>query len=281
MSTTGKFRAPARRVVIAAVSLALLATGSASLAGAEEREPALAGLSVSAAKTVKQSAERSVTRKVTAKADRTKGLGSKVYAKGTITGFGGTVRVRAQAYVGGVWKTKKTITVTAKPSGTSYKALLSYGANTKGTKTWRVVVDDGEATSTSSSFKVTRIAGTIDSRCLTGRVLCVSKNDRKLRWMVDGVVKETFSARFGSSKTPTRNGSFEVYWKSRNHVSSLYHSKMPFAMFFSGGQAVHYSSDFAARGYAGASHGCVNIRDYQGIKKLFDTVRVGDKVVVY
>ena len=53
------------------------------------------------------------------------------------------------------------------------------------------------------------------------------------------------------------------------------------AMFFSGGQAVHYSPDFASVGYNGASHGCVNIRDYAGIKKLFDTVRVGDKVIVY
>ena len=46
----------------------------------------------------------------------------------------------------------------------------------------------------------------------------------------------------------------------------LYGSAMPYAMFFSGGQAVHYSSDFAARGYAGASHGCVNVRDHAGIR---------------
>jgi lipoprotein-anchoring transpeptidase ErfK/SrfK len=52
-------------------------------------------------------------------------------------------------------------------------------------------------------------------------------------------------------------------------------------MFFSRGQAVHYSSDFAARGYAGASHGCVNVRDYDGVRWLFDHVRIGDKVVVY
>ena len=52
-----------------------------------------------------------------------------------------------------------------------------------------------------------------------------------------------------SSYTPTREGLFHVGWKSRDHVSKLYDSAMPFAMFFSGGQAVHYSSDFAARGY--------------------------------
>ena len=56
---------------------------------------------------------------------------------------------------------------------------------------------------------------------------------------------------------------------------------MPFAMFFSGGQAVHYSPDFAAVGYAGASHGCVNVRDYQAVAGLFEQVQVGDRVVVY
>jgi lipoprotein-anchoring transpeptidase ErfK/SrfK len=64
-------------------------------------------------------------------------------------------------------------------------------------------------------------------------------------------------------------------------VSSLYDTPMPFAMFFSGGQAVHYSADFAAVGYNGASHGCVNVRDYDAVAWLFDQVQVGDKVVVY
>lgn len=121
-----------------------------------------------------------------------------------------------------------------------------------------------------------------DSRCMTGRVLCISKNQRKMAWMIDGQIYKVFDVRFGSVATPTRNGSFSVYWKSRNHTSSLYQSWMPFAMFFSGGQAVHYSPGFARRGYAGASHGCVNVRDYNGIVWLFDKqVRVGDKVVVY
>ena len=89
------------------------------------------------------------------------------------------------------------------------------------------------------------------------------------------------AVRFGASYTPTREGLFHVGWKSRDHVSNLYDSSMPFAMFFSGGQAVHYSSDFAARGYLGASHGCVNVRDYEGVKWLFDQVAIGDKVVIY
>ncbi len=121
----------------------------------------------------------------------------------------------------------------------------------------------------------------LDGRCLTGRALCIDKTSRTLRWVVDGKVRSTLAVRFGASYSPTREGLFHVGWKSANHVSKLYGSAMPFAMFFSGGQAVHYSSDFAARGYYGASHGCVNVRDYDGIRSLFNQVVLGDKVVIY
>ncbi|MFJ5221558.1 L,D-transpeptidase family protein [Streptomyces sp. NPDC088400] len=120
-----------------------------------------------------------------------------------------------------------------------------------------------------------------DPRCLKGRVMCISKNSRTLTWMIDGKVKSSMDVRFGSQYTPTREGTFKVGWKSRHHVSTLYDSPMPYAMFFSGGQAVHYSSDFAARGYSGASHGCVNVRDEKKIAALFSEVRTGDKVVIY
>ena len=121
----------------------------------------------------------------------------------------------------------------------------------------------------------------LDARCLTGRALCIDKTSRTLRWVVDGKVRSTLAVRFGASYSPTREGLFHVGWKSADHVSKLYGSAMPFSMFFSGGQAVHYSSDFAARGYYGASHGCVNVRDYDGIRSLFNQVVLGDKVVVY
>ncbi|MGW5868023.1 L,D-transpeptidase family protein [Streptomyces sp. NPDC055239] len=120
-----------------------------------------------------------------------------------------------------------------------------------------------------------------DKRCMTGRVLCISKESRTLTWMIDGKTVSTMDVRFGSQYTPTRDGTFSVYWKSRHHVSTLYDTAMPYAMFFSGGQAVHFSSDFAARGYNGASHGCVNVRDKKKIANLFAAVEKGDKVVVY
>ncbi|MET0526629.1 MAG: L,D-transpeptidase family protein [Nocardioides sp.] len=121
----------------------------------------------------------------------------------------------------------------------------------------------------------------LDPRCETGRVLCIDKTSNSLRWVVDGDVKLTLDARFGGNGYVTREGQFSVYRKSRDHVSSIYDTSMPFAMFFDGGQAVHYSPDFAATGYYGASHGCVNIRDYDEITWLYDQVDLGDKVVVY
>ncbi|MFA7766838.1 L,D-transpeptidase family protein [Streptomyces sp. NRRL S-448] len=120
-----------------------------------------------------------------------------------------------------------------------------------------------------------------DPRCMQGRVMCISKESRTLAWMIDGKVVSTMDVRFGSENTPTREGVFNVGWKAKEWTSTIYHTPMPYAMFFSGGQAVHYSADFAARGYNGASHGCVNVRDKGKLSALFDQVQVGDKVVVY
>lgn len=46
-------------------------------------------------------------------------------------------------------------------------------------------------------------------------------------------------------------------------------------------EAIHYSIDFATRGYAGHSHGCVNIRDKTALAWLFDQVPVGTPVTIW
>ncbi|MEW1954119.1 L,D-transpeptidase family protein [Terrabacter sp. NPDC080008] len=121
----------------------------------------------------------------------------------------------------------------------------------------------------------------VDPRCFKGRVMCVSKTTRMLTWVVDGVPQYGFDVRFGSDELPTREGVFPVYKKQVDVISNLYHTPMPYSMFFSGGQAVHYSSNFARLGYAGASHGCINVRDKALLVRLYDEVRIGDKVVVH
>lgn len=173
-----------------------------------------------------------------------------------------------------------TVTVAAVKSFQGKRGLTRTGRTD--TLTWQKLLDmTHEPTSNELNPPTERPVGKPDKRCLTGRVLCISKNSRTLSWMIDGRVVSAMDVRFGSQYTPTREGTFSVYWKSRHHVSTIYHTAMPYAMFFSGGQAVHYSSDFAARGYSGASHGCVNVRDEGKIAALFAQVKNGDKVVVH
>ncbi|MEU5010335.1 L,D-transpeptidase family protein [Streptomyces sp. NPDC021749] len=147
---------------------------------------------------------------------------------------------------------------------------------------WRALRDRTREPSRTELYPpTTRPVGVPDARCLRGRVICISKRSNTLAWVVDGRVVSAMDVRFGSQYTPTREGTFVVTFKSRRHVSTLYHTAMPYAMFFSGGQAVHYSADFAARGYRGASHGCVNVRDRDRIAALFAAVHKGTTVVVY
>lgn len=122
---------------------------------------------------------------------------------------------------------------------------------------------------------------TLHSKCLTGHAVCIDKSTRSLRWVIDGEVMYWMEARFGASSTPTDEGVFSITWKDRDHISSIYESSMPFSQFFSGGQAIHYSENFATVGYDGASHGCVNVRDWDLAERLFNDTRVGDRVVVY
>jgi lipoprotein-anchoring transpeptidase ErfK/SrfK len=109
----------------------------------------------------------------------------------------------------------------------------------------------------------------------------VDKAESKLYFLGGDQVVLTLDARFGGAANPTREGSFTIYRKDANHTSTLFGSDMPYAMFFSNGEAVHYSSDFAARGYNGHSHGCVNIRDKAALAWLFDQVPVGTPVYIY
>jgi hypothetical protein len=122
----------------------------------------------------------------------------------------------------------------------------------------------------------------IDRRCkIKGRVLCIDKGLDKLYYMRNGKIIRSMDARFGCASTRTRMGTFRVFRKRHYTVSDLYFTPMPYSMFFSGGQAVHYSSDFKRRGYAGCSHGCVNIRDKKKLHWVFHQIRIGDRVVVY
>lgn len=123
--------------------------------------------------------------------------------------------------------------------------------------------------------------GRLPSACRNQRSICIDTSQRLVRLVDEGRVLLTLDARFGFAGAETRTGTFRVTRKSRDHVSGLYGTSMPYSLFFSGGQAVHYSAYFARDGYNGASHGCVNLRDRSGARWLFDHVDVGTRVHVY
>ena len=129
---------------------------------------------------------------------------------------------------------------------------------------------------------LTHTHGRLPKACLTSpKTLCVDMTQRVLRLVETGQVVLTTDARFGTSENPTIKGSFHVYRKDATHISSKYQTPMPFAMFFNGAEAVHYSKYFHRDGYYGASHGCVNIRDMAVAKFLFHVTPLGTPVIIY
>jgi lipoprotein-anchoring transpeptidase ErfK/SrfK len=151
-----------------------------------------------------------------------------------------------------------------------------------GKRTWSLLVAKTGKMVIKTPFKWPKDTVNLPARCeISGRVLCIDKTKRKLYYVKAGKIIKTVDARFGCRGMRTREGTFHVRWKSRHHFSRAFNSPMPYAMFFSGGQAVHYSADFDRVGYNGCSHGCVNIRARSTIAWIFDQIRVGDRVYVY
>jgi lipoprotein-anchoring transpeptidase ErfK/SrfK len=96
-----------------------------------------------------------------------------------------------------------------------------------------------------------------------------------------GELLNSWFARGGAATTPTRTGTFRVYYRDIDHVSSTFGSApMPYAQFFSGGQALH-GSRLMMDPYVGHSHGCVNLwtEDAHQLWNLTSTKRL--RVHVY
>ncbi|WP_416970251.1 L,D-transpeptidase [Streptomyces sp. 4F14] len=111
------------------------------------------------------------------------------------------------------------------------------------------------------------------------RVACVDLT-RQLMWVQKGkrVVYKPVPVRSGRDGHETRTGWKRIYWRDRDHYSSLYdNAPMPYSQFFDGGQALHgtYGDLFA-----GGSHGCVNLR-LADARRLWNLLRLEDAVFVY
>lgn len=137
--------------------------------------------------------------------------------------------------------------------------------------------------------KVGDNVGDLPKSCLKERqVLCIDKTSKLLRYVLKGKVVQTLDVRFGVPGLETPTGSFRVWYKDRYATSGINgpdapRAPMPYALFFNGDIAVHYSPTFAASGYypGGGSHGCVNVADLKGVSWLYDQIPVGTLVHVY
>ncbi|WP_340560806.1 L,D-transpeptidase family protein [Streptomyces sp. GSL17-111] len=118
-------------------------------------------------------------------------------------------------------------------------------------------------------------------RCPTnkGRIACVDLT-RQLSWIQDGrkLVHGPVPVRTGRNGHETRTGAKKVYWRNKNHWSTLYDVAMPYAQFFDGGIAFHSikGSVWSPPG----SHGCVNMRRADAAT-YWSLLRNGDDVHVW
>jgi len=100
---------------------------------------------------------------------------------------------------------------------------------------------------------------------------------------VDGKVHFTREARFAMPGWESPEGEFRIWYMNSDTVSKIFGERtpMPYAIFYQGNVAIHFSQDFADKGYESGSHGCSQLRDYRVAKWLYEQVKVGDRVVVY
>ena len=81
---------------------------------------------------------------------------------------------------------------------------------------------------------------------------------------------------FGADAKPTPLGVYPITQKSKDHVSNIYHAPMPYMLRMTNdGISIHASE--VEDGYM--THGCIGV-PLPFAKKLFATVKLGDKVIV-
>ena len=152
---------------------------------------------------------------------------------------------------------------------------------------WKYLLDETGDVNRATYRKLVSITGgrfVLPKACRnpkTKLILCVDLKQRNLRYIKRGKVVWTIDIRSGMASLPTRRGNWHVFSKQAFVISTLYGSPMPYSMFFSGGQAFHYSMFFDAVGYNGASHGCVNIGSMSQARWLFHHTPMGTAVKVY
>jgi peptidoglycan hydrolase-like protein with peptidoglycan-binding domain len=100
----------------------------------------------------------------------------------------------------------------------------------------------------------------IPRECRTGAGwhICYDRYRHQITLWRSGKLRNSWLVRGGDRGYETRVGDFQVFLRDRDHVSGIYGTPMPYAQFFSGGQAFH-GSPFMTDPWQDHSHGCVNL----------------------
>jgi len=133
--------------------------------------------------------------------------------------------------------------------------------------------------------------GAVPNECLTStaKTICIDKHggsEATLYALDNKHIMEQMPVRTGDARGAqyaTTAGAFSVGRMYEEYQSREFNgADMPYSMFFNGGQAIHYSEDFAQNGYNGgaASHGCVNVGDREKARWLFEWSELYTRVIV-
>jgi lipoprotein-anchoring transpeptidase ErfK/SrfK len=130
------------------------------------------------------------------------------------------------------------------------------------------------ATSAPSTSTPTRPADPAAPPCAPTARACVDLSANRSWLLRDGrVAYGPVPITHGRKGFRTPPGTFQVAFKSRDHVSSIYDAEMPWAVFFNGGVAFHEGS------LGVLSHGCIHLSP-AAAETYFATLSVGDVVQV-
>lgn len=110
--------------------------------------------------------------------------------------------------------------------------------------------------------------------CRSTARACIELSDDQAWLIRDGEVSYgPVPITHGRKGFRTPPGTFEVSFRNRDHVSSIYDSPMPYSVFFNGGIAFHQGS------LQERSHGCIHL-SRSAAREFFDSLRPGDVVQV-
>jgi len=128
----------------------------------------------------------------------------------------------------------------------------------------------------SNTLRIAAIPAGVNPACMTTTVaICTSKETGTLYYLDNGIIQLTTPVVFGSAALPTANGVFAVYMRNPHAISTLYNdAPMLYAMFFNGGDAIHYDPPTP-------SHGCIHVWDMTNLLWLWNHTPIGTRVVVY